>query len=145
MKKIPAKPDELKNAFRIHSSAILDNTSISYNLLLFYAVESGLKSIYLRDSKLSLQDTSEISDKNLWSGGGHDLTEWIKVLKVPASGIGYCQSFKLKRDNLQKTQTWGICHAHQVWRYGIEIDENDQQDVVLWLEALKNLIKENLE
>jgi hypothetical protein len=134
--------NELKRAFLVHSSASVDKDSISYNLLLFYAVESGLKAIYLNNTRL--QTTNEIVDKKLWSGGGHDLNIWIKEIKMPASDIGHCRNFKLKRDKFQMTQSCSICHAHQAWRYSIEIDDNDQQELVRWLETIRNLIKEHI-
>jgi hypothetical protein len=74
---IHAGYSELKKAFFTHSVNAKDDTSSSHNLLLFYAVESGLKSIYLNRTKL--YTTKKIGDENLRNS--HDLLLWIKELK----------------------------------------------------------------
>ncbi|MDQ1351996.1 MAG: hypothetical protein QG657_2302 [Acidobacteriota bacterium] len=127
---------ELKRAFLVHSSASVDKDSISYNLLLFYAVESGLKSIYLRWN--NIPTTEKIVDEKLTKS--HNLSEWVQKLYLPASVSGKCPGFKLARDN----KHYDVSQVHQAWRYGIEIDDPDQQELVRWLETVRNLIKEHI-
>jgi len=128
---------ELKNAFFVHSEANIDEDSISYYLLLFYAVESGLKSIYLRWNKFF--NTKKIVDEKL--SNSHNLSDWVKELKLPASVSRTCPQLKLRRDNT----SWDIDQAHQAWRYGIEICSTDQEKLVEWLKNIEQWIKENLE
>jgi hypothetical protein len=139
MKKIYAEFAELKNAFFVHSGSNTEEDSISYNLLLFYAVESGLKAIYLRMNPL-LKNTNEIRDRDLRSYGGHSLYDWLKALKMPAAGIGNCQGFKLKRDKSRHNSS----RVHEAWRYGIAIEPDDEKKLVEWLKGLKGIIVEEL-
>jgi hypothetical protein len=134
---IHAKWNELKEAFFIHAGIKINKDSNSYKLLLFYAVESGLKSIYLLTNKL--YSTEKISDKSLRRT--HDLLELVKELKLPANIAGTCPDFRLKRDN---NSCWRIADAHQAWRYNIDIEETDQQNLVDWLSTIKAWIKENI-
>lgn len=75
---IHAGYSELRKAFFTHSVNAKDDTSTSHNLLLFYAVESGLKSIYL--SRTKLYTTKKIGDENLRNS--HVLTVVDKRAKI---------------------------------------------------------------
>jgi hypothetical protein len=64
MSKIPAYVAELRKAFiKHHKVSMLDETSQSYYLLRFYAIECGLKCAYLRTNKL--KGTPDIQDEEL--------------------------------------------------------------------------------
>jgi len=129
---------ELKRAFFVHSNASVDKDSISYNLLLFYAVESGLKSIYLRWN--NILTTEKIADEKLTKS--HNLSKWVQKLYLPASVSGPCPEFKLTRNN--KQEHYDVGQVHQAWRYGIEIDQNDQEKLIRWLETVRSLIEERI-
>lgn len=131
--------NELKRAFLVHSNASVDKDSLSYHLLLFYAVESGLKSIYLRWNKIFT--TEKIIDEKFTKS--HNLSEWVQKLYLPASVSGPCPGFKLTRNN--KQESYDASQVHQAWRYGIKIDENDQQKLFKWLDTISAWIKENIE
>ena len=129
---------ELRKAFFLHSSEknIKENSASRY-LLLFYAVESGLKAIYLKSNHQV--KTNQISNQNLKNS--HDLLLWVKELKLPASITNGCRPrIKLKRDN----SSFDISFAHQAWRYCVEIEEKAQHELVQWLKNVKDWVEEKL-
>lgn len=135
---LPAGKSELRKAFHQHISLAKNGTSPSHYLLLFYAVECGLKSIYLH--RMRVKTTSDISDETL--RGSHDLMRWVKAkeLRLPAFISGTSISFRLRRDK----SSWSISYAHQAWRYGVAIAPADEQRLVHWLEKVYEWIKENI-
>ncbi|NEP82099.1 MAG: hypothetical protein F6K39_30520 [Okeania sp. SIO3B3] len=65
---IPAGLTNLRHAFYTHRQEARKISGISANLLLFYAAECGLKSIYLKQDKLL--KTDQIQDQTLLSKAG---------------------------------------------------------------------------
>ena len=128
---------ELRKAFILHSNEknIKENSASSY-LLLFYAVESGLKAYYLKSNRQVATD--QISNQNLKNS--HDLLLWVKELKLPASITNGCPRLKLKKRNI----SLDISFAHQAWRYCVEIEEKAQHELVQWLKNVKDWVKEKL-
>lgn len=137
-KKLHVGVSELRQAFHTHRGAADKTQGISSHLLLFYAVECGLKSIYLREKKL--RTTEQIPDPTLLSKDGHNLDRWVKELKISASQVGKTPDFHLATGgailNIEKT--------HQAWRYGIRIKSEDEKILVEWLNSICNWIKENM-
>ena len=131
---IHAGTSELKKAFRQHKNCSEECTAPSSYLLLFYAVECGIKSILYRDSKLK----DHASDKQLYQS--HDLIALVKELKLPTSMTNVNTTFHLKKDR----QSWEIRRAHEAWRYGVVIDKNDETQLVNWLKQVAKWIKENI-
>jgi hypothetical protein len=131
---IAAGRSELRNAHWRHSRE--DGSPQSKNLLLFYAVESGLKCVYLR--RHTLKTTDMISDKRI--AGTHDLRVLAKELRLPASLVGDTY-FHLHRS---EQMTFPIKSAHQAWRYGIEIEKGDEEKLVKHLKNLRQWIQENI-
>ncbi len=105
---LAAGVSELRNAFWQHT----DMREQSQYLLLFYAVECGLKAEYLR--RMRLRTTEEIGDEEL--RGTHDLRRLAKELRLPANLISDL-SFLLQKDKSR----WQINKAHEAWRYGLAI------------------------
>lgn len=133
MARIPAGTTELRNAFWQH----IRKEPSSEHLRLFYAIECGLKSVYLRWHRLSTTDqirNSELQD------GGHDLAKWVKELRLPASIVPSSIEFRLKRDGSR----YRIELAHQAWRYGVSIEENDEAALLAYLQKLQDWIQEAL-
>jgi hypothetical protein len=129
---LAAGVSELRSAFnRLLAKSTADSES-DY-LLLFYAVECGLKALILHRARL--RSTDQISDPQI--KGTHDLSRLAKELRMPASVAGACASFRTQRDSL----SYDIGHAHQAWRYGIRIAGPDEQLLVAWLRALATWIK----
>jgi hypothetical protein len=125
---------ELQGAFRKHSQFVGNGNSPSNNLILFYAIECGLKSVYLR--RRSLSSTDKIRDETLRKS--HDLAKWVKELRLPAQIAGNSPSFCLNRDQSR----FHVALAHQAWRYGALILNQDEQILVSWLSKIKEWIEE---
>jgi hypothetical protein len=77
------------------------------NLLLFYAVECGLKAAWLKRNRL--RDTSEIEP--LLKQEGHDLIYWTKALYLPAAITNGSVGFRLRPGGAKLD----VEFAHQVW------------------------------
>jgi hypothetical protein len=142
---IHASDSDLRQAFHKHYSAVQETKEGCSYLLLFYAVECGLKSILLRRKRMT--STAQIQDSALLS---HDFAPLIKELRLPHSvvgDIGYTgeqsqpklPNFRLHRDN----SSWEMREAHQAWRYGIRVNSQDQKILIEWLEKVCIWIKEN--
>jgi hypothetical protein len=107
------------------------------NLLLFYAVECGLKAAWLTRNKL--RDTSQIEPLFL-RDGGHDLTLWTKRLYLPATITSAKPNFRL-RDAGTALQ---LKFAHQAWRYGVDVEPEDEAALHQWLEQVWQWAKGDL-
>lgn len=128
---------DLARAFRQHGQAARNVASASCHLLMFYGVECGLKSHYLRENCLRTTEQMQDSDIRI----GHDLASWAKILHIPASIIGTATRFRLERDST----TWPIASAHQAWRYGARIDAADERALRRWLEAVSEWLQERVQ
>lgn len=87
-----------------------------HRLLLFYAVECGLKVIWLKRRRSALFNSEDIQQT------GHDLRQLLKDLKV-GGGLELPQSLRLspvKQGGTNSPRTGDIGTLHQVWRYGGE-------------------------
>jgi hypothetical protein len=135
---ITAGWSELRRAFRQHARTAKNDDSTSHYLLLFYAVECGLKSVYLRRWHPPGGTMASISDERLRIS--HDLALWVKELRLPASIAGTNSNFRLKRDR----SSWSVDKAHQAWRYGIVIEVQDEQSLVHWLHNIRTWVEENI-
>ena len=141
---IPAGVSELKQAFHQHLKAHRSITGLSSYLLLFYAAECGLKSIYLRRNNLQTTEDFQVAIKNY----GHKLDIWCTELEIPASKLTFktqtekklIPSFHLACGGSSRN----IVAAHQVWRYGITIKKEDEEDLIDWLHQLCHWIKDNI-
>ena len=107
------------------------------NLLLFYAVECGLKSVYLRRHRF--RTTAQIQDLEL-QDKGHDIARWVKELRLPASLLRASGEFRLIRDGAR----YGIEMAHQAWRYGVSMEEIDEAGLLEYLQTIQNWVDEAL-
>lgn len=116
MSAIPFSDRELTRAWRELSdiSTPVGDRKNSHRLLLFYAVECGLKAVLLKRKNRTLFDQSDIESS------GHDLRKILKDL-----GIG-CQFSLPENLQLEAAKQHGrslprngtISILHQAWRYG---------------------------
>jgi hypothetical protein len=135
---IPAGISDLRQAFYSHLRAAQGGSECSFRLLLFYAAECGLKRVWLRRN--NLQTTTHISDRSLWGKDGHNLARWIKELRLPASIAQPAPSFRLAKE----AKSWDVEKAHQAWRYGVRMQNDDETILVTWLEQLCQWVKEEM-
>jgi hypothetical protein len=109
-----------------------------HRLLLFYAVECGLKAIWLKRQSRTLFDGADI-DRT-----GHDLRQILKDLNV-GSGLSFPANFQLPavahgKKQLPRSGKFG--DLHQAWRYGGECEaptdhafEQQLQKVLDWIQG----------
>lgn len=142
MSAIPFTDRELRNAWRELSAVAMPAAASTrknpHRLLLFYAVECGLKAVWLKRHSRSLFDREDI-DKT-----GHDLRQLLKELKVGAE-LSLPENLQLKpvtRDGAQKPRNGDISILHQAWRYGgsctapTDSDcEHQLQQVLTWIQG----------
>lgn len=134
---IPAGCTELRKAFLGHIRVGHTGEEDSHRLLIFYGLECGLKSVYLRNNRLNRTD--RIRDERLRRT--HDLFLLVKELKLPAQIAGSnAPSFRLKRDG----DTFDIRHAHEAWRYGIEMRTADAGALDGWMQKINQWVKERI-
>lgn len=116
MSALPFTDRELSRAWRELSDVASpkDGRRNAHRLLLFYAVECGLKAIWLKRQSRTLFDQSDI-DRT-----GHDLREIVKDLRL---GTEYSlpEHFQLHAATHNGTsipRNGNISILHQAWRYG---------------------------
>jgi len=136
-KMVSADVRGLKQAFNAHKVASQETKGISSYLLLFYAAECGMKSVWLKRNKLTT--TNDIADSTLLSPDGHNLNRWKKGLRISAS-IGNAPAFSLAGGGADLE----VAKAHQAWRYGIRMNADQEKELVEWLEKIYNWIKEEI-
>jgi len=134
---IHAGVSELRQAFHAHLGVAHGRNGSSYYLLLFYAVECGLKGIWLK--RRNLQRTDQIGDDTLLRQDGHNLLRWIKELRLPARLVGSRTHFHLASGG-----TAEVGNAHQAWRYGTRMHDGDEQALVAWLHSLCTWVREEM-
>jgi hypothetical protein len=113
-------------------------------LLLFYAVECGLKHVYLK--RHNLRNTDDLSD-DLRS---HDLEKLIEELKISRNVVDTPPKFKCERDSRKPkinadSQPHPIGVAHEAWRYGVIIETEDEQKLIDWLNSVSRWIEEKID
>ncbi len=131
-KMLDAGISELRHSFSVLSKAAEGGASPPHFLLLFYAVECGLKACILKDnSKLKL---SQIN-KDLVDIYTHDLSYLVKKLRIVVGET----NFRVRSGN-----SYTIKYAHQAWRYGIAIQEEDEKKMIEWLKKVQAKIKQRI-
>jgi hypothetical protein len=124
----------LRKAFQRHRQPSLQQKQ-GRILLLFYAVECGLKAAWLTRNRL--RDTSAMEAR--LKEKGHDLGVWARELRMPAVIANGRTSFRL-RDGSSFT----LEVAHQAWRYGVDVDPADEDELEKWLGQVWEWAKEEL-
>lgn len=131
------KLHQLRKSFKKHLSNYNNakEIDISERLLLFYAVENGLKFVILKRLKRnSSKEVENITDVKVFFKGstGHDIDRMLKYLKSPS----YLY-LKQKADHLNSSD------LHLYWRYGVELPsptiekelEKKLREISQWIEG----------
>jgi len=139
MSRIPAGFSQLKKAFEIHWENGIRENSQSYYLLKFYAVECGLKSMYIH----KYDRFHSMSSEEMHADHRHKLDKWIRELSIPASQIGEPPRFRIRRGGRTEPQR-DIERVHEAWRYGVAIDQDDEITILRWLNEVSNWIRDGL-
>lgn len=125
---------ELQSANKKHFKAYERDPEVpSFQLLLFYAVETGLKSKFLKDHKM--RDTREFERRLAHKYGyGHDIPRWVSALKIPAYEI---TDYKDDPAN-------PIENLHEKLRYGKVIDNQVGRNQINYLRSIASYLKKVL-
>jgi hypothetical protein len=138
MPKIRACQKELVKAFGRHSKlhAALDINQVGSapaNMVLFYAVECGLKACYLEYNRLP---PTAALPPSMYS---HDLADVLKDLRVPASMVsGRLITFRAKSD---RAKIYPCSEIHLAWRYGVDVLHEDEDVLLTDLKHLQTYAK----
>lgn len=132
---VDAGVGHLRKAFQRHKQPLLLQKQ-GRILLLFYAVECGLKAAWLTRNKL--RDTSAMESR--LKDRGHDLMLWTKELYLPAAITSRRTGFRLR----DSRYAYGVELAHQVWRYGVDMDPADEDALEEWLLQVWEWVKGEL-
>ncbi len=142
---------ELKCAWRQAGSAFeaADNKTNAHRLLLFYAVETGLKAILLKreskqDSRKSKQDPEDKFPKNEFSDFQHDLNKLMAHLRV---GAYLHLKTEISLDDLnhpKKPRKSKYSELNQIWRYGAKAKKPTDAELESQLLAIQEWIKGEL-
>lgn len=95
--------------------------SVSNHLLLFYAVECGLKAAVLGKRGRSARSTAELSPELR----SHDLRRLVKELNLPGPEFSSQCQRRHDPDAVVSHQ-----EIHQAWRYGALLDAADEESFV---------------
>ncbi len=120
-----------KNAFKSHRNKFAKfsgQPGMTDKMILFYAVECGLKALYMDKNKLEWTGQMNNSGESV-SGFRHNLNDLMKKLKW---------NYNIPKINVDKSQIenddW-----HQAWRYGKSLDEKQEKRCI---EILNKVLKE---
>ena len=140
---------EFRQAFHAHLKAAQKTEGCCSYLLLFYAVECGFKSMWLKEKKIFNTDKIQNDhDMKLFTEEGHNLAVWIKKLGLEPyelTKIGLSSDLKeIKYFRLQNKSSYEVGNAHQAWRYHVRLDADDEKKLVEVLKNICDLIKEKI-
>ena len=141
-KKILFTYRELFKAWRdLYAASVRQPRENVNRLLLVYAIECGLKAVWLKQASRSLFDADDISKT------GHDLNEIIKQLHLgkrlsPQFDLADAHDERHKRVPRKGNSVESL---HQVWRYGGRlVAPVDDAGMEAQLEAVHRLIDKEL-
>lgn len=110
--------------------------SDSAALLLFYAVECGLKSVYMLQNNLKYTDEERGSARSARSFS-HNIVALIQALNISRASVLSVPTVVTVRLGLNGTPTV----LHEAWRYGEKIQATEA--IYDWLKSLLQWCKKN--
>ena len=130
---------ELKTAWREASQAfeITSEKGNVHRLLLFYAVENGLKAVLLK--RESRQDS-----ENMFADVLHDLNKLMDRLRVGAD-LRLSPDIRLKSLKSAKQRNAGCGELNQVWRYGAKAQQPSDIELEAKLLTINEWIRGELQ
>lgn len=111
---------------RLSAEREMGSDSDTAALLLFYAAECALKSIYLNRHGLADTDASSLQAMPARSFG-HDIPALVQALGIPATQVGPLPSTVMRATK----EPCGHAHLHEAWRYGEKV--RDLAPITTWL------------
>lgn len=143
MAQIPFTLRELKNAWvNLHAASQQRPRDNAHRLLLVYAVECGLKAMWLKQENRTLFVAEDVART------GHELNDVIKQLRLRAvfPTVFHLSDVKDERRNPIARRPYRMDTLHQAWRYGGELVSPPVDDaaVEVALEQINRLIEKGL-
>lgn len=133
---------ELRKSWRNLSNEIekANKKNNTHRLLMFYAIECGLKCVWLKRNAKSLFEKNEISKF------GHNLKLITKELRIgPEIALDEKIELKpIKHHGRPIKREGAFEEIHQVWRYGGSCKTPTDHECEIKLQKALNWIKENL-
>jgi len=108
--------------------------NVSYKLILFYAVECGLKSIWMWENKLN-RTNKNIDRGTKASKFGHKLNDLLKEMKW---------NKKINKGQTKSNEKVDHHSLHEAWRYGKQLEETSERKCVEDLEAVRCQLEEKI-
>ncbi len=105
-------------------------------LLLFYAVECGLKALYMQQNNLKVTDEERGISRSARSYG-HNIRALLHALNVPRASIGLPPQVIVERT----AQIGDALVLHEAWRYGEKI--RDSVAIYDWLTSVIEWCRNN--
>lgn len=138
---VPFNYRELTRAWRelkICAKPTVGERKNAQRLLLFYAVECGLKAALLKRANRDIFENEDINRL------GHDLRKILRELRV-SSQLSLPEGINLRtirKDGLEHPRNGDISILHQAWRYGgeclrptDEACESNLESIMAWIEG----------
>lgn len=143
MAQIPFTLRELKRAWSdLYTASSQLPRGNAHRLLLVYAIECGLKAVWLKRESRTLFTSVDIGRT------GHDLNDVIKQLRLGAKlpPLFHLDEVKDGRRNSISRKDNRIDALHQAWRYGGELVSPPMNDASMeaQLEIVQQLIEKEL-
>lgn len=141
-KALPFTDRELSRAWRsLRRTANAEQRDNTHRLLLFYAVECGLKAVWLKKQSKTLFDGDAIHRF------GHDLNAIIKDLMLGHASNLLPSSVQLSAVTINSgrvPRAGGLDAIHQVWRYGGQLNVPTDVEMEARLENMAQWIAKEL-
>lgn len=140
---LPFTDRELRNAWRnlLHAAELCSSVSDnSKRLLLYYAVECGLKAVWLKRQGKSVFGASDVQ------GVGHDICKLAKEFHVShdSRSLSEIKLSSVKENKGLTSRNCGIKELHQAWRYGGVCESPNDSECEKELLKLKKWIEQEL-
>lgn len=132
-------PRDLERSFRAHAAAADQLTGVQSHLLLFYAVECGMKGVAVRG-------VNGKSTRNLpaeAAAAGHNLRSLAKHLKLPPRLSADAAYPSCERQAARQPRV-GLKQWHEAWRYGAMLKPKDENIAIATLSSLRQWCDERI-
>ena len=143
-KAFPITNRELERAWReLRRSSQVESRCNSHRLLMVYAVECGLKAVWLRRQCRNLFEGQDIDRF------GHDLNEILRELRpgrqFELPGLVQLAPIDAGRPPRVRSRSGGLDALHQAWRYGAPLIEPSDEAMEQSLERVAQWIAKELQ
>jgi hypothetical protein len=130
---IPATHENLVGAYKAHKKVAQNGDLLSHKLIKVYAAECAIKGQFLKEN--GLKDTSKIDNQMYSKNRGHNLSFWLKKLKISKLEIHTPDT---------ENGNYNIGALHEYLRYNIEIPETVKTSQMQFIQDVVKIIGKNL-